>query len=201
MEFLSSIDKSNSKLITHDIGGCTNISEHTSVCWIPKNASTSVRTLHLGEWNNFNTHSPKELVVFLRNPLERWISGVTEYACRGRNINKDEYEHFQRDVLKNLNIVQFDEHTVPQYHFFWNVNLRTPEKIKFYNLDTNGTAQFFSDYGIKLPHKNKTVYKTKTDFYRQVERRVTPGLKKNIFQFYKNDYKIINYLNEGDLWQ
>lgn len=94
---------------------------------IPKNSSSYIGNLLVrNSWNsvNFLTMSfPNEkIIVLLREPTDRWLSGMTQYLCsylliEGRTVD---------DIIKNWNSlltdivfdkVVFDDHTECQNYF------------------------------------------------------------------------------------
>ena len=93
---------------------------------IPKNASNFLDRLfaHNG-WNVANLDDIKEkkirCVVVLRDPVERWISAVTQYASSvmGEYQGQKFVEQYTPVVERLLfDQIIFDDHTMPQYYFF-----------------------------------------------------------------------------------
>jgi hypothetical protein len=102
-----------------------------------KNASTYCKDFFKVGWNwttvyNYHEQLPtKKLLVCLRNPLERWISGVAEYFWHDHpNIDLD-----NQALLEFVSErIVFDEHTEPQVNFFYNLEL---DKLIFIKIDSN----------------------------------------------------------------
>jgi len=88
---------------------------------IPKNSSTMINGyLKKQEWNNTNLgnslNQDKIFLIVLRDPLDRWASGMAEYMYRYHpNFDFDQVT----DLLKEIIIKQkfFDEHAFPQCAF------------------------------------------------------------------------------------
>lgn len=95
-------------MYNHRLGDCSRFNNDALV-WIPKNASSTLRFLFTEERHNFLNFDVETYWVFLRDPIERWKSGVTEYIFR--HPEKHEW------VLDNINKIVFDEHTIPQTSF------------------------------------------------------------------------------------
>ena len=86
--------------------------------YIPKNASTWTKDkLSKHKWDNANYHHDnlnKKPVVILRDPIERWLSGMAEYLTRFHPTIKLDSEE-TLDVL--FYKVIFDDHTERQVNF------------------------------------------------------------------------------------
>ena len=92
---------------------------------IPKNASSMIRkVLHTMNWQYelFDEHIIADgfkTIVVLRDPFERWISGITEYLTLYFPNKKD----LNDDLLEFIcSHVTFDDHTEKQIYFVNNLN-------------------------------------------------------------------------------
>lgn len=116
-------------------------STNSAYGYIPiwKNASTYCKDYFESGWDwttVYNYHEQlltKKLLVCLRNPLERWISGVAEYFWHKHpNIDLD-----NQGLLKYVSErLVFDEHTEPQVNFLFNLE---SDKLIFIKIDNNFT--------------------------------------------------------------
>jgi len=102
---------------------------------IPKNASTFGDEIFVNnlkfklEYDFSIIEQNKKIVCFLRDPVDRWLSGMSQYI----------YFTHSRDILDNPNFVKvlfdglcFDRHTAPQSLFLNNVKR---QKLIFFDLD------------------------------------------------------------------
>jgi len=121
--------------ITHDIGlHLVAPNKNYSFVPIPKNASTFfgnfLSTILNWEEREYNIQI-KTVIVFVRDPLERWYTGITEYFLRQnksfRFENTNILELFQNKLV-------FDEHTLPQVNFLDKLDT---ENIFFLKIDNN----------------------------------------------------------------
>jgi len=126
---------------------------------IPKNASSFILNwTNRFEWRADKIepyyHKVGEIIVVLRDPLDRWVSGISQYissyilSVQGPNgpVFPDEsiseefdYQMSADDFVKNYNqlterllfdvIYQFDDHVWPQVDFFKDLH---PEKKRIY---------------------------------------------------------------------
>jgi len=107
-----------------------------NIIHIPKNGSTEIKA-SLREWPVSNYHdmdfAPENLVI-LRDPTDRWISGVIEFLIGNcshmGNCNSDipieEIELLVNTrMFQNLlfNFVIFDGHTLPQSYYLQGIDL------------------------------------------------------------------------------
>ena len=96
---------------------------------IPKNASSFTQTLfaHELDWEPYNYFdmdtSDKTSIVVLRDPIERWISGIAEYI----NLY---HKNFDFNQVNNQMLawifdrVAFDDHTDAQIYFIQGIDFQ-----------------------------------------------------------------------------
>lgn len=125
---------------------------------IPKNASSEVKRSLLG-WSasDFNSLVANvEHLVILRDPTDRWISGIAEFlvgnfSYTGKCNANIEFEEIQMlmntEMFQNLlfNFVIFDNHTLPQSCFLQGLDLDT---ITFFYFDAEVIPRLLSYVGI-----------------------------------------------------
>jgi len=106
---------------------------------IPKNASCFTQTLfaHQLLWSPHNYFDmdikDKIPIVVLRDPVERWISGVTEYvSLYHKNFNP--YEVNKQMLAWIFDRIAFDDHTESQIYFIQNIDLK---KTVWFKCDIN----------------------------------------------------------------
>jgi len=148
--FNFSVDKGRVKVdykyfLADEFGLCyvTPDKKHT-VIPIPKNGSTEINHL-CKNWHRTNYKKlikPVEHCVFLRDPIQRWISGITEFLIGQTIIGRTNQCLDQVDIeatidspmFQNLlfNFAIFDDHTLPQCCFIQGLRL---EEIAFFYLD------------------------------------------------------------------
>lgn len=182
-------------LYTHPFGLCVSINKDNAIVRIPKNASNLMsnygqeRNWFYAE-NKIHLVKPKFFHVVLRDPLERWISGVLEFQKR--------YEYPLGMILKNLKKIEFDEHTVPQYKF-----LPAYGKSYFYNMDDGGLdillKHKFNLYpqSPEIPKSNSTDATKNLEIKNVIIEAMDKSLINSIKEYYAEDYKLIK---EHLLW-
>jgi hypothetical protein len=176
-------------LYKHPYGLCVSVDKDNVIVRIPKNASSLVANYGLERnWfyvgNELHLVKPKFFHVVLRDPVERWISGVLEFQQRKKY-----------PVIKFLEIlkkIEFDEHTVPQYKF-----LPAYGKLYFYNMDDGG-LDILLKHKFKLfpqirplPKINSTKETKKREIQNRIIEAMDESLVNDIKEYYAKDYKLI----------
>lgn len=190
---------------------------------IPKNASS-----YLLDWSNHhgwtaaeisNTDYPQKLqqvIVVLRDPMQRWISGIAQYLTGyvlnvtgayswdtgpgpdDQQISADEFIKEYNQVVERLlfdNLARFDDHVWPQCEFFQDLLPHVPRKF-FYidqNLDSNISDHlgFSLIPGLDRNHKDTNPDTSKIQQFIQARLNTRPELVERVRRAYAQDYKII----------
>lgn len=171
---------------------------------IPKNASNFLDRLfaHSG-WDvaNLQDINTKKIscVVVLRDPVERWLTGITQYAMStlGEFVGAEFVNNYNPVVEKLLfNQLVFDDHTMPQYYFFdcvkyqYNVNYFYHDATLVQRMATRYNLQLDQEFEGNTTHTNPDK-KTMVDFLRsQVNQN--KNLLEAIKSKYREDYRLIN---------
>ena len=179
---------------------------------IPKNSSSYIGQLLLkngwGIGNFLNTDlTNKQLIILLRDPIERWISGMAEYLCSLLLKNGKTSD----DIIKNWNnIIQdlifdrviFDDHTEKQVYFIQSIPI---ENCVFFNSakqPEQAVKQYLTTHGIDLNidiviDRNQTQgnkYKEPlVDFLRD-QLAQNPSLTNKLTNTYREDYTLWNVI-------
>lgn len=188
------------RIYSHEIGKCTKVYNNALV-HIPKNAST-----FLDNWSkkqtdtniglsNYLDFEVDKYYVLIRDPFDRWISGVTEYYYRNKiKIN---------DVFDRIDMIEFDEHTTPQYQF---LDFDYTKNTVFIPMDKKGMS-YLNNKFLKYPHHPINKYDSKLRIRKEKFKRLLlekiqeqSSLKDKVMKFYKQDYKIIeNYFHRTSI--
>jgi hypothetical protein len=190
----------------HVYGMCyTSTSSDFMYINISKNASTWTNqlfqlslnfTLHNWVAENFF----KTPIIVLRDPVDRWCSGMAEYLVRNKIFSTDEV--FLRQYLTKFT---WDEHTEKQMSFLPNLN--NTNSIYFYvdsNYEQNIKKFILKDMGRKnwwnaelsslKKRKNRSKDKNMRDELKKVFLTFAkePDFLQNLQDYYKLDYELIN---------
>jgi hypothetical protein len=190
---------------------------------IPKNASS-----FLLDWTTRNgwrtalcdNQSVDELIVVLRDPVDRWISGIAQYintyilSVHGPNgpifpgdpitefdfvMSADDFIHHYNQTTERLLfdvIFQFDDHVWPQVDFFQ--QLKPHVARTYFYIDQNFTEKISSylniDFVQNLDYnssKDNVNMKKLQEFFTE-RLNIRPELKQRIISAYSSDYQLIN---------
>lgn len=133
------------------------LNDQTHLLWIPKCASKLIRknTLNLSSANyDKPSETTTKCVAFIREPYQRWKSGVaTYYKNQLRYVDSNaEWIENVLDQISSGNIV-LDEHTVKQTEFMsWD----SPSEIDtwhYYRIDCNELVAFQEKYSFFMDLK------------------------------------------------
>jgi len=194
---------------------------------IPKNASSFVHawTSHY-EWRaNLHTiqeHRISEMIVILRDPMDRWISGIAQYiqgwilharggydAEHGPDADQQFIDavHFidcyntitERLIFDNLD--RFDDHVWPQSEIIQGV-LESKKRVYFY-LDSDFEDRLSQYLGLpKVTGLDRNASAANNDnrllqeFFRN-ELTQKPKLKQRVISRYQQDYDLIDRAFDG----
>jgi hypothetical protein len=194
---------------------------------IPKNASSLlVDWTTRNHWttaivgDNCNWTRCQEFIIVLRDPVERWISGISQYlntyilSVSGPNgpifydnvVPEFDYAMSADQFIDNYNqnterllfdvIFQFDDHVWPQIDFFENLMPHVPRT--YFYLDKEFDNKISSYLNINTEEqldynssKNNANMSTLQQFF--INRlSIRPEIKSRIINAYSRDYQLIN---------
>jgi len=191
---------------------------------IPKNASSFILNWcgHHG-WTNAvvgdacDWHRVQEVIVVLRDPLQRWISGMAQYitsyvlnvtgaydlstgpGVHDQLITGDEFVEFYNPVVERLlfdNLERHDDHVWPQIEFFQNILPSVRRKYFYINQCFNAEFgeylgfQHIADLDANRGSDNPDTAKVQQ--FIQQRLNIRPELTARIIMAYHKDYQLIN---------
>lgn len=188
----------------HTFGACmTTVDQNLMYVQIPKNASswTKPNLKDLG-WTDYNYHYnnmyKKHALVVMRDPVERWLSGICEYfALYHETIDTNEFNKTFYDLL--MEQIVFDDHTEQQHYFIEGLSLNN---ITFFLCDKDYRVHFGSflkNQGFDNKyHKYEFQHTTANSLLRSKFKKIFEPLLleskylNKIKDFYKKDYELMN---------
>jgi hypothetical protein len=170
---------------------------------VPKNASswTKPNLLDFG-WEFYNYHDDglnKHALVVLRDPVERWLSGIAEYLVLWQpRMNNEDFTHGVIDIF--FDRICFDDHTELQVKFLHGLDTNN---CTFFWCDEHYRAnfsQYMSEYSGKPNKYYKYDYQhvSETDQPRNNFKELFRNLAKDsgrmekIKNYFEADYNLIN---------
>jgi len=191
---------------------------------IPKNASS-----YMLDWANrhgwtsavindtvVRNNDIKEMIVCVRDPVQRWISGVGQYLTSyvlnvtgayswetgpgldDQQISGDDFVADYNQVVERLlfdNLARLDDHVWPQIEFFENLIPTVPRKFFYIDQDFNRRIGDYlgfspmSDLDRNRADTNPDTYKIQTFIRHRLN--IRPELEQRVRKAYTQDYELI----------
>jgi|688.fasta_scaffold574623_1 hypothetical protein len=143
---------------------------------IPKNASTNIRAAIKNSdfqsivfLDKMQQLKPQSTVVVLRDPIDRWISGITTYLNL-YVIKKNNVLNFLKEIKKDKNFldllfekITFDDHTEKQIYFLQPFD---KSQCTFFYIDDKiefRLTQFYLGEGLKISFDKNHMNHRKND--------------------------------------
>jgi len=191
----------------HTFGTCMS-SPNTDLMYVnvPKNASswTKPNLKDIG-WEFYNYHYDhlynKHAMIVLRDPIERWLSGICEYfTLYHSGINVEQFTPAFYELL--MDQVTFDDHTEKQVYFIEGLD---PSKCTFFYcneyyrmaftqfLKNNGYNVDYSRYNYQHTTDGRSDGDTTRSTFKKVFKHLldNPKFADRLKEHYKDDYRLI----------
>lgn len=192
----------------------------TGIILTPKNASSTIRKIFV-DWKTTTIQSavqqnslPAELLFVMRDPVDRWVSGITEWLTLWttvepplRSIDKINqlYYLLESDLFLRMLIDQgiIDMHTLPQSWFLKGLSYKN---IKYFKYDSRvifRISNYLSNSVDKIDYTKYNTYinQTNTDSLKMnIAYKINELLAKSeecklrIIELYKCDYTLLNLI-------
>lgn len=157
----------------------------------------------------------RKYIIFLRDPFERWVSGVLQHLFQ---ITLEPETPILKPMLNEnsklddlhlvllTTIVAFDGHTLRQRDFLENAYSTLQRKNVIYfdvgdkNFSKNVVSFLYKSFGISLPTKN--IHRAddnifKVNMKKQIMKflKKNPKYKENVISYYQSDYDFLKKCN------
>lgn len=177
------------------------VTDHTEYFYvpIPKNASSYTTTsLVENNWSHDNYIHHDRLktltaIVILRDPIDRWISGINQYFV----FNHPDIKFLSGDLLKVIfNKVVMDDHSEKQSYFCNGLDTSNTIFVRFEpNLQLFLNA-FFQN---KFKFHSQQINNNQSTIKQQLKKSLTDDIINKLKKFYDCDYKLfdkIKFIND-----
>ena len=150
--------------------------------------------------------TPATCLIVLRDPVQRWVSGVVEYLLRVYRDRINKHNNMTRQNItaeKALEQIVFDRHTCPQHRFL--EGLSGPKQYIWFDQDQKpelitSVAKYFNEQGFsnewtpdKFSHDDDLASQQKrelTQLYQDILKQ--PDMLQRVKNFYSKDYELID---------
>ena len=175
----------------HTLGECwVDVDQDITYIHIPKNASSFIKGCLLSSlkftYSNKLVKSNRYLVA-LRDPIDRWVSGIAEYEFNSKQTNID----YQQ--------ITFDDHTETQDYFLQDIVLNNCDFVMVNDNLRSNLKLWFNEFGYTVDVDNMKQYNASIYTERQQLKDKYQTIVDNDPEFvlklkkhYANDYKLIN---------
>lgn len=167
----------------YPIGDCSRHNNDAFI-WIPKNGSSTLRSIFGSTIHNYRDFDVDTYWVILRDPVDRWKSGVAEYIYR--NPEKEQ------KVFDYIDLLRFDGHGLPQTTY-----LQYTGRTKYIDIeDSDWVANIINTTGIQIDtsdlYDNSTKSKPrKVEIASKLEDIITDSLIDEVKEYYRADIDLI----------
>ncbi len=194
------------EIFEHRHGECWGshvVDQNLGLLWITKNCSSFFRNV-TGD-NRVDCSTCDTTVVILRDPLERYISGLIHW----RTVSKPRVSKSEWIKLCKEGYVYMDVHTIPQARFIKELDL---SKTEFYLQSDNALQKISQKYNFDWPvdweENKKENVKDKFIFERDLIRllRNNKTYLNLVLEHLHEDYKLLDRFfpewrkNQFDIW-
>lgn len=168
----------------YPIGDCSRHNNDAFI-WIPKNGSSTLRSIFGSTIHNYNDFDVDTYWVILRDPVDRWKSGVAEYIYR--NPEKEQ------KVFDYIHLLRFDGHGLPQTTY-----LQYTGRTKYIDIeDPDWVTNIINTTGIQINtsdlYDNSTKSKPrKVEITNKLEDIITDSLIDEVKEYYRADIELID---------
>jgi hypothetical protein len=153
-----------------------------------------------------STNTPATYLIVLRDPIQRWVSGLVEYLLRVYLDRINTQNNMTRQNItteKAFDQIVFDVHTCPQHRFL--EGLAGPKQYIWFDQDQKpelitSLAKYFNEQGFsndwapdKFLHADELASQQKrelTQLYQDILKQ--PNMLQRIKNFYSKDYQLID---------
>jgi hypothetical protein len=168
---------------------------------IPKNASSWTKSNLIDQnWEFYNYHNDnlyhKHSIVVLRDPIERWLSGISEYMFLYHQ--KLDPAHLSNNFFELIfDRIAFDDHTESQVLFLQNINLNDCTFFLCNNDYKNNFLNFLDKQGMVYSYyenQNVTAHNPIKSQFKNIFSKALENskYKYKLEQYFEKDYNLIN---------
>ena len=178
----------------HKLGECwVDPTNNITYVHVPKNASSFIKGCLISskKWQHSDTliNSSRYLVA-LRDPIERWCSGMAQYQVNSQQL--------ELDVAIVFNQITFDDHTEQQIYFLQDIDLNKVTFVMINNTFNETISRWFgeNEYIVKVNTMPK--FNQSSDIKLELKQKYrqlvdsNPDYMLQLKKHFAADYELIN---------
>lgn len=182
---------------SHKFGTChVRHNQHLMYVNVPKNATAWMKRVfnssNSADFYNIQNLEEYQIIIILRDPIERWFSGMSEYIKRDSGVNPNSEIFNNKDVLNILTKTgSLDEHTDLQCRFIEDL---PKDNIVYFDCDANLHKNIFHWFD-----KNNFMYNPFKDLHHTTDgvfKSIVNNLKDQILGNQRLKSKLLKYLDQ-----
>ena len=162
------------------------------------------------KFTDVNTRKDAIFIVFIRDPIIRWLSGAAQYFHPYENIVPPDYKIDPMMLDLIFSAVCLDAHTRTQWDYLEGFNLKRcyffdTDDVEFENRIKKFTKQFMGVDTLKDEFVKSNLI-TESPFKMNIRKQLkdamesNPVYKENLLRYHKNDIEQINYIKTRHMY-
>jgi hypothetical protein len=178
----------------HKLGECwVDLSNDITYVHVPKNASSFIKGCLQAstKWQHSDTLvNSNRYLIALRDPIERWCSGMAQYQINSRQL--------KLDVTEVFNQITFDDHTEQQIYFLRGIDLNKVTFVMINNTFNNTISRWFSENGYVVNVDTMPRFNQSSDVKLGLKQKYqqlvdsNPNYMLQLKKHFSADYELIN---------
>ena len=178
----------------HKLGECwVDPTNNITYVHVPKNASSFIKGCLISskQWQHSDTliNSSRYLIT-LRDPIERWCSGMAQYQVNSQQL--------ELDVDNVFNQITFDDHTEQQIYFLQDIDLNKVTFVMINDTFNETIGRWFRENGYVVNVDIMPKFNQSSDVKLELKQKYQQLVDSNpdyVLQLKKHfaaDYELIN---------
>ena len=178
----------------HKLGECwVDSTNNITYVHVPKNASSFFKgcLVASNQWLHSNTLViSKQYLVLLRDPIERWCSGMAEYQVNSQQLDLDIVTIFKK--------ITFDDHTEQQIYFLHGIDLNKVTFIMINDTFNETISRWLTEKEYVLNGYNMPKFNQSSDVKLELKQKYqqlvdsNPDYMLQLKKHFAADYDLIN---------
>ena len=178
----------------HKLGECwVDLANNITYVHVPKNASSFIKGCLISskKWQHCEALvDSNRYLIALRDPIERWCSGMAQYQINSQQL--------ELDVIDVFNQITFDDHTEQQIYFLQDIDLNKAIFVMINDTFNETISHWFSENGYVVNVDTMPKFNQSSDIKLELKQKYqqlvdsNPDLVLQLKNHFAADYELIN---------